>query len=194
MKDRFFNGLFFYSPMEDYKNQENIIRSKQVLEVFAVGTEYCRFIDGIRNYTVDDALLFLQSILPALYLKGTFLPTIEVQDDSADERFVTEEEYETLRLQLAQFFGERDFFSAVDLTNDDIESMPISLSELLADIYMDMKDFLLLYAKENPSAKENAVAACHYYFHTGWGNRLVLALPQIHRLVAASLRTENNEE
>lgn len=182
----FTDGPFYFHLMEESVNQENIVKSKQVLEVFAVASEYCLFIDRMENVPREDALTFLQSILPALYLKGSMFPTVEVLDDSANERFVTEEEYETLRYRLSNYFGEQDFFSAVDLSNGDIESVPTSLSELLTDIYTDLKDFLMLYAKENPSAKENAVASCHYYFHVGWGNRLVLALPQIHHLVATA--------
>lgn len=172
--------------MSDFKDQDNLVRSKSVLEVFAIASEFCIFVDKIEQAEPDKALIFLQSILPALYLKGSMLPEVEVQDDSASERFVTEEEYETLRYRLAKYFDTRDYFSTVDLADGSIESVPTSLSELLADIYTDLKDFLILYAKENPSAKENAVAACHYYYHVGWGSRIVTALPQIHHLVAAA--------
>ena len=170
--------------MTDFKDQDDLLRSKQVLEVFAIASEFCLFIDKIEQTTPDQSLIFLQSILPALYLKGAMLPVVEVQDDSANERFVTEEEYETLRYRLAQFFDTRDFFSTVDLNEGSIESVPTSLSELLADTYTDLKDFLILYAKESRSAKENAVANCHYFYHVGWGNRIVTALPQIHHLVS----------
>ena len=171
--------------MTDFKDQDDLLRSKQVLEVFAIASEYCLFIDKIEQTTPDKALLFLQSILPALYLKGAMLPNVEVQDESANERFVTEEEYETLRYRLAQFLDTRDFFSTVDLSEGSIESVPTSLSELLADIYTDLKDFILLYAKESTAAKENAVANCRYYFQTGWGARLTLALPYIHFVLSA---------
>lgn len=176
--------------MSDFKDQSDLLRSKPVLEVFAIASEFCMFIDRIEQAEPDKALIFLQSILPALYLKGAMLPDVEVQDDSANERFVTEEEYETLRYRLARYFDIRDYFSTVDLTDGSIESVPTSLSELLADIYTDLKDFLILYAKENPSAKENAVAACHYYYHVGWGSRIVTILPQIHHLVAAATLPE----
>ena len=170
--------------MSEFKDQESLLRSKSVLEVFAIASEFCLFIDKIEQTEPDKALVFLQSILPALYLKGSMLPDVDVQDDSANERFVTEEEYETLRYRLAKYFDTRDYFSTVDLSDDSIESVPTSLSELLSDIYTDLKDFLILYAKENFSAKENAVAACHYYYHVGWGSRIAIALPQIHHLVA----------
>ena len=119
--------------MSDFKDQDNLVRSKSVLEVFAIASEFCMFVDKIEQAEPDKALLFLQSILPALYLKGSMLPEVEVQDDSASERFVTEEEYETLRYRLAKYFDTRDYFSPVDLSDGSIESVPTSLSELLAD-------------------------------------------------------------
>lgn len=163
---------------------EEIVQSKGVLEVMTIAAEYCRFIDKIGGQDVYEVMGFLQKILPALYLKGSLFPNIEVTDDSANERFVTEEEYETLRCRLTQFFGDKDYFTTVNPESDNTESTPISISELLCDIYLDLKDFLILYAKGSQCAKENAIANCYCYFHTGWGMRLTLLLPQLHHLIA----------
>lgn len=172
---------------------DEIVRSKTVMEVIAIASEYCLFMDKIDQCEADEAFGFLQKILPALYLKGSLFPNIIVEDESANERFVTEEEYETLRYQLAQYFGNRDYFTTVDLAAGDTESIPISLSELLSDIYLDLKDFLMLYAKENSAAKENAVANCYEYFQTGWGMRLTLALPYLHYVLTQKNCPDRNE-
>ena len=92
-----------------------IIQSKPVMEMLAVAMEYCRFIGEIQRYEQPEAFDFLQKILPALYLKGSLFPSVEVEDDSANERFVTEEEYETVRVRTAAHLGDRDYFSTVDL-------------------------------------------------------------------------------
>lgn len=76
--------------MQNAENKEDIIVSKPVLEVFAIASEYCLFIDKMANYEQVEAFSFLQKILSALYLKGCLFPTIEVEDDTANERFVTE--------------------------------------------------------------------------------------------------------
>lgn len=167
-----------------------IVQSKPVMEMLAVSMEYCRFISEIQQYELPEAFDFLQKILPALYLKGSLFPSLEAADDSANERFVTEEEYETMRVRIAARLGERDYFSTVDLANDDINAVPIALSELLADIYTDLKDFILLYAKESLAAKENAVANCRYYFQTGWGARVTQALPYIHFVLSSPEKDE----
>ena len=181
--------------MQDIDNQNDIIKSKSVIEVIAIASEYCLFIDKMDAYEYAEAISFLQKILPALYLKGSLFPNIEIEDNSADERFITEEEYETMRYRLSNYLGDKDFFSTVDLMEGDTESKPISLSELLSDIYLDLKDFLLLYAKESQSAKENAVADCYYYFHKSWGMRLAMALPYIHLLCTNGTddRDENSD-
>ncbi len=176
MKD----GLFF-TNMENV-DKEEVVRTRAIVEFFTFASEYCIFIDKMEQNELSDTYAFLQKMLPVLYLKGALLPNVEVDDNSANERFVTEEEYETTRYRLAEFLGDNDFFAAVDLNGDTMDSSPISLSELLSDIYTDLKDFLLLYSKESLSAKENAVASAYYNFYDNWGMRLALALPQIHLL------------
>lgn len=164
------------------ENQEDIIESKGVVEMFTLASEYCLYLTRMDKETQADAFAFLQKMLPALYLKGSTCPAVEVSDESANERFVTEEEYEELRIRLSKFIDDKDMFTTVDLMSDDINSLPISLSELLCDIYLDLKDFLVLYTKPSTAAKENAIANCRYFFHNGWGMRLALALPYVHWL------------
>lgn len=189
MKD----GLFF-TNMENVNNEE-IVRMKAVVEFFTFASEFCIFIDKIEQNELSDTYAYLQKMLPALYLKGALLPNVEVDDNSANERFVTEEEYETMRYRLSEFLGDSDFFAAVDLDGDTMDSSPISLSELLSDIYTDLKDFLILYSKESLSAKENAIASLYYNFYDNWGMRLLLALPQIHLLQSKVILDDSaNEE
>ncbi len=168
--------------MKNIENQEDILTSKEIVDIFTLASEFCMFIDRMDKCEPAEAFVFLQKILPALYLKGALCPVVEAEDLSANERFVTEEEYETQRYQLSQYFADRDMFTTVDLFSDNINSVPISLSELLCDIYTDLKDFLILFSKDSRAAKENAVANCASYFKTGWGMRLVMALPYVHLL------------
>ncbi len=189
MKD----GLFF-NNMENINN-EQVVKSKAVAEFFMFASEFCLFIDKMAQNELSETYAFLQKMLPALYLKGALLPNVEVDDNSSNERFVTEEEYEIMRYRLAEYLGDNDFFAAVDLNGDTMDSSPISLSELLSDIYTDFKDFLILYSKESLSAKENAVASLYYNFYDNWGMRLALALPQIHLLQSKVILDDSaNEE
>ena len=67
-----------------------------------------------------------------------------------------------------------DAFWAINL-DDKTETTPMkySIAEFIADVYQDMKDFLLLYQKNTKAARENAVAECSNLFMTHWGWRII---------------------
>ena len=85
-------------------------------------------------------------------------------------------------------FATDDEFWVLDLEGPD-ESNPIkaSISELLTDIYQDMKDFVLLYQKEGRAAKQNAAKECKSLFFAHWGIRAVDVLKVIHSRKNSSL-------
>ena len=166
--------------MSEFIDNEEIIKSKIVLEVIAVATEFCRFIEQIDRYDAQERIPFLQKILTALYLKGLLFPSIDVNDDAYNQRFVTEEEYELLRIKLTNCFADNDLFSVVDYAEASTETKILSFAELLADIYLDLKDFLLLYNSGTMAAQENAVASCKELFDSNWGYKLAVILPYMH--------------
>lgn len=168
--------------MENYNHNEDIIASKAVIEMLALASEYALFIEKIYQYEKEERLPFLQKILTALYLKGLLFPTIQVNDTSFHERFITEEEYELLHLKLANNFEDVNYFSSVNLMEDDIEAKPVAFAECLADIYLDLKEFLLLYEKGTFVAQENAIKACKDDFFLNWGYKITLVLPYLHVL------------
>lgn len=166
--------------MSDFIDNEDVVKSKNVVELIAVAIEFCRFIEQIDRYEEGERIPFLQKILTALYLKGLLFPAVEVNDDAYNERFVTEEEYELVRVKLANVFADNDMFSSVDYVEGNSESKILSFAELLADIYLDLKDFLLLYNSGTLAAQENAVAACRELFDSNWGYKLAVILPYMH--------------
>lgn len=172
--------------MLNYNENEDIIASKAVIEMIALASEYVLFIEKIYQYEKEERLPFLQKILTALYLKGLLFPTIQVDETSFHERFITEEEYELLHLKLIDNFEDINYFSSVNLMYDDIEAVPVTLAEYLADIYLDLKEFLLLYEKRTLGAQENAVKACKDDFLDNWGYKIVLVLPHLHVLTRNS--------
>ena len=160
---------------------ENLVQSKIAAEMVAISNEYCVFIERIQQYPQEDLLSFLQKILTALYLKGSVLPLVEPEDNAALERFVTEEEYETMLLKLSGIFEENNYFFTLESCQDADSCMTLNFAEILSDIYTDLKDFLLLFAKPQISAQENALAELKYRFESDWGYRIALALPYLHQ-------------
>lgn len=169
--------------MSEFIDNEEILTSKPVIEMIALASEYCHFTEDLFKYPAAERLPFLQKLLSALYLKGLLFPTIEVNDDAYHERFITEEEYELVHLKLSNAFEAINYFSAVNLQEEETEAVPVSVSECLADIYLDLKEFLLLFEKGSVGARENAVAACRVDFLDNWGYKITILLPYFHALM-----------
>lgn len=160
--------------------------------MLTVANDYCLFIESAEKYTYREILDYLLRISPLLYLKGSLLPQIIPADEVFSERYVTEEQWENIYLVLKVKFDKEDafkghFFKDEMDSNDEI----LSLAENFADIYQDLKDFLMLYQKRTYSAKENAVYQCAQLFVSHWGPRLLESLPKIHQL--SYHRPSNND-
>lgn len=153
--------------------------SKPVLEMLTVANEYCLFFEKAGSFQKDEILAYFMRISPLLYLKATTLPEFDVTEDSYNERFVTEEQWENIFKNLRKIFGDMDVFYVLDLHNDTRQA---SLAENMADIYQDMKDFVMLYQKNSIYAKENAVSEIRQLMITHWGPRAIDTLRACHQL------------
>lgn len=155
--------------------------SKPVIEMLTVANEYCLFVEGVEKYAVADIYSYLMKVAPLLYLKGALLPDIEVSDETANERFLTEEAYLSVYKGMADKLGEDVYFKDADsVSTRDSALAEYNLAELLCDVYQDLKDFILLYQKKLIGAKENAVYSCKYLFEKRWGISIILVLKVIH--------------
>jgi len=162
----------------------NQAHSRQIIEMLTVANEYCLFIEKSGEHSLDQLLGFLQKVAPLLYIKGALLPEIEVTNPEADERFVTEEQWGDIFADLKTKFGDDDTFWSFDPMNfaaDDARKL--SLAEIFADVYQDMKDFVMLYQKNTTAAQENAASSVRSLFFIHWGPRLAFAVNQLHYLL-----------
>ncbi len=167
--------------------------SKNVFEMITVANDFCIFFAKIETYSKTETIDYLQKVCPLLYIKGALLPDVEVENPEANERFVTEGDWEILFNELRNKFQPDDEFWFID--NSDINNPdPIkgSLGEHFADIYQDLKDFLMLYQKNTLDAKENAVFELKRLFATHWGLRIVNAMKTLHYITLKNLPPEED--
>lgn len=154
-----------------------IVYSKQVLEFITVANDFCLFVE--KSYTYDKKVIleYLNKVMPLMYIKGTLLPEINPINTEANEKFVTEEMWTDIYAMFKTKLDKDDAAYITEDTRDDSSQIiKVSLAELVADIYQDMKDFLLLYQKNTKDAKENAVNGIREYFLAHWGQRCLFVL------------------
>ena len=172
------------------QNTDDITLSKPIIEMVTVANEFCYYIGTADDKSKKGILEFVHRITPLLYLKGSLLPDIEPEYPEANERFVTQENWETIFTVLREKFGKDDEYWILDPQYiNDTEPLKASISENLADIYQDMKDFIMLFQKNTHAARENAISDFKTLFGNHWGYSIGNILTRIHHLLQ-----EENEE
>lgn len=163
---------------------DDITLSKAVIEMATVANEFCYFLENAEKKEKEDVFEFMQRILPLLYLKGSLLPLVEPEYPEANERFVTEEQWERIFTELRDKFGKDDEYWIIDPQYiNETEPLKASLSENITDIYQDMKDFIFLLQKNTLAARENAIEQCRILHGTHWGYRVGNLFTRIHHLL-----------
>ncbi|NOU47738.1 MAG: DUF5063 domain-containing protein [Bacteroidales bacterium] len=156
--------------------------SRNILELVTIATEFCNLIENSASQSKADLLGSLQSFAPLLYLRGTLIPAIQPDDIEYAERFVTEEQWESIFRTLRDKLGKDDEFWILEDQTENNEPIKASISECVADTYQDLKDFVTLFKKNRLSARENAIHDIKQLFETNWGKKIIIVLPVIHKL------------
>jgi len=172
---------------EDQLNQ--LVYSKQVVEFVTVANEYCRFVETAGSMEARDMLGKVQKILPLVYLKATLLPEFDSTEEMFLEKFVSEVDYNYLQQRIMNLLGEHDDYQEVFDRDMSFSEVPLtaSISENLADIYQDLKDFVLSYRTGDDFVMQEALWECINSFKNYWGQKLVNSLRAIHTLVYSDI-------
>jgi hypothetical protein len=169
--------------------------SRLILEMATIAGEYCSFIENASAHPQEDIIRSMRSLVPLLYLRGTLIPELEPEYPEANERYVTEEQWDGIFTMLRALFSDKDEFYYAGLSEyEEPILLKGSLSEHLTDVYQDMKDFVLLFKKASLASRENAVHECRRMFYENWGSKLANVLPVLHTLYQPEIVNKNNEE
>ncbi|HSV87432.1 MAG TPA: DUF5063 domain-containing protein [Bacteroidales bacterium] len=163
--------------MEEFLDDDPF-KSRAVIEMLTVANEYCMFFESAEKYSADEILFYFQRIAPLLYLKGSLLPMVENSDEGFADRYVTEEQWEGIFKTLRDKLG---ISARYYLHNQNFDTVEANLSEDIADLYQDLKDFVMQYQKNTLDARQKAVVQLKSLFPGRWGMILVNAMMAVHR-------------
>lgn len=168
--------------MED--KRKTSVYSRNTIEFVTVAAEYCAYIEGAESRARNEFIATVLKILPLLYLKASLLEQLEGDEDYYAETFVTEHDYEFIRLTLAGVMADCDDY--LDLCNEDVrfndESVMKTVSEDLSDIYQAMKNFVETYRLGIDDNMYEALVEVSQAFSLYWGQTLVNAMRALHRI------------
>jgi hypothetical protein len=161
------------------------VYSRNVVEFVAVANEYCKYAEHSSELKGDEMLRIFQRLFPLLYLKASLLPSLDPFFGDGNEKFVTEDDWNRIHSILKEKFGTADDFLEfpTGVTVEVEASVVSSLSENIADIYQDLKDFLLLYQTGTQEVMNDAIWECRMNFENTWGEKLLNSIRAIHKFI-----------
>ena len=176
------------------KKESQVIFDRNVVEFVTVAAEFCKYLEqaeGVKRTAFVDTSL---KILPLLYLKASMLPECQMLGDEAPENYVSEETYEVMRMTLAGILAEKDDYLDVFVSDMKYSDQPITryISEDLADIYQDIKDFIFVFQLGLNETMHDSLAICQENFRLYWGQKLVNTLRALHEVRYA--QGEDNDD
>lgn len=166
------------------KQTSQVIFERNSVEFVTVAAEYCAFIERSEGQKRTEFVDTLLKILPLLYIKASMLPECEVQGEDILESFVTEEDYEVIRINLQELLADRDDYLDVFVEDMKYSDTPIrkSIAEDLSDIYQVTKDFVCQFQSGLNETMHDALAQCREHFIGYWGQTLVNTMRALHEV------------
>lgn len=170
-------------------NDINIVYAPVTLDFVTIGVEFCSFLEKMEVKSRTEWAKTMLRILPLLYVKATLLPSVEVIGDQMAEVFVKEQDYMLIANQVASVLAEEDVYLDVFVEDMKYSDRPVSsfVSEDIADIYQDIRNFVSVYQHGLEETMVFALNDIAVNFRAYWGQKLVNVLRPLHALVYKSL-------
>lgn len=159
------------------------IYARNTVEFVTVTVEFCAFLEQSAGKSRTEFVDTLLKILPLLYLKASLLP--EPQPTMLFvEQAVSESDYNYIRNAASSVMGEFDDYLDVFVEDMKYSDTPIRkcISEDLADIYQDLRNFIEVYRQENEETMQIALSDVVENFQYYWGQTLVNTMRALHEV------------
>lgn len=163
---------------------DNIVYSSAVIEFVTVAVEFCAFLENEESVSREKWIDKMLKILPLMYIKASLLPqTVQINEESP-ETFVREEDYTRVAAKVSDIMGEENVYLDVFVEDMKYSERPISafVSENIADIYQDARNFVSVYQYGLTEQMNDALLICRHNFQTYWGQRLINVLRPLHSI------------
>lgn len=160
------------------------VYSSEMVEFVTSANAYCQFLE--KQEGVDGKAFIHQSVkhLSGVYASILKIAGTEPVNDSQSELTVTEQEWSTVYQRISMLLGphnetlraaEEDEFDRSDLVTH-------TVSEDMADVYQEMRDFTTIYSRGMEELINDASWELNERFGEHWGKKLLRALTTLHDL------------
>lgn len=175
---------------------DNIANTQDVLDFVKLANDYCMLAENSADYNIEAFLKGAQMVLSALYFKTFLLPVESDIPFDENEKYVTEEMWEVVHLGIKKILKDNDRYLEVFDPDNSINKAPFqaSISEFMADIYQDLRDFAFLYGMGTREIILDALREVKTNFHSYWGLKLLNVLRAIHIVINSQSRSIHEDK
>lgn len=175
--------------MSEKDDIKSVVYDKRVIDFVTVAVEICMFLEKENVVTRDMWVDKMLKLLPLLYVKAQLLPEPFVIDEDFSATFVREEDYERVLNRVAEVTGDEDVYLDVFMDEMKYSDTPVSafISENVADIYQDIRNFVSVYQLGLTDQMNDALYQCRENFFMYWGQKLVNVLRPLHALMCRDI-------
>jgi hypothetical protein len=157
-------------------------KKDQVVDFVNLCNAYCNLLDKADKLPLYEVLDKASDNLMAVYQKTFAITRFKTRYESEAQKFLSEKQYNKIRLSLMNLLEKRDEYMEV-LDPNHVGKHTIfqaSLSEDLTDIYQDFYDFVQWYSQGTFESVNDSLIECLSNFEKYWGVKLLNALRAIH--------------
>jgi hypothetical protein len=161
--------------------------SPEVLEFVKSCRDFCAWIDELGFSGSKKFLEEGLGRLTMLYSRMIVIPVLEPPFNESWERSVTEEDWSGVYRKIANILGPLNDFSDIPDSEeyDRSEFITRKISEDIADIYQDIRDFLEIFRNSPEEIMHDALWECQSLFESNWGEKLLRVSRAMHKLYSS---------
>ena len=167
----------------------NYVYSSALVEFVKTANDCCAFLEQLSDTEgrsfIRDSVKHLSAVYASIFKTGETEPVFE----SPGEPTVSEQEWSALFQRIALILGPHNdvLRMAEEGEFDRSELVNHTISEDLADIYQELRDFTSIYSRGMEELMNDAAWELKEHFTEHWGAKLLRALQALHILYVSGI-------
>lgn len=167
----------------------NYVYSSALVEFVRAANECCLYLEELKG--TEGKAFIADSVKHLAELYALFLKIGETEPvfDTPPEHMVTEQHWSALFQRMAGILGLSNDILRVAAENefDQSELVNHTISEDMADVYQELKDFTVVFSRGLEELMNDAAWELQVRFAEHWGMKLLRALSALHMLYVAGV-------
>lgn len=169
---------------EEISRLHNYVYSNEMVSFVTISNSFCQFLEQLKE---EDGKAFIeQSVkqLSEVYASLMKLGETEPVHESAGESMVSEQDWSAVYQRILLLLGTHNDIlrQAEDDEFDRSELVTHTISEDMADVFQELKDFTAIYSRGIEELMNDAAWDLKERFAEHWGKKLLRSLMALHEL------------